>query len=34
VTCRFTDPSDLDALGEDFDEEQIVELVLVIATAN
>ena len=28
------DPSDLDALGEHFNEEQIVELVFVIATAN
>ncbi|HEY8283558.1 MAG TPA: hypothetical protein VIJ28_04155 [Chloroflexota bacterium] len=28
------DPGDLDALGEHFNEEQIVELVLVIATAN
>jgi alkylhydroperoxidase family enzyme len=28
------DPSDLDALGSHFTEEQIVELVLVIATAN
>ena len=28
------DPSDLDALGAHFTEEQIVELVLVIATAN
>jgi alkylhydroperoxidase family enzyme len=28
------DPSDLDALGARFTEDQIVELVLVIATAN
>ena len=28
------DPRDLDALGEHFNEQQIVELVLVIATAN
>ena len=28
------DDVDLDALGEQFDEEQIVELVLAIATAN
>jgi alkylhydroperoxidase family enzyme len=28
------DPSDLDALSEHFNEEQIVELVFVIATAN
>ena len=28
------DPSDLDALGAHFTEDQIVELVLVIATAN
>jgi alkylhydroperoxidase family enzyme len=34
VTCRFTDPSDLDALSEHFNEDQIVELELVITTAN
>jgi len=28
------DPTDLDALGQFFDEEQVIELVLVIATAN
>ena len=28
------DPSDLDGLGAHFNEEQIVELVLTIATAN
>lgn len=28
------DAGDLDALGEHFNEEQVVELVLVIATAN
>ncbi len=28
------DPSDLDALGQFFNEEQVIELVLVIATAN
>ena len=44
AVLRFTDlltswpgnvaPEDLDALGEHFSEEQVVELVLVVATAN